>query len=150
MKWLIVIFMLFHAMAFSKSHDVVLNNVPALSESVLEQQRGGFFSTGKYFSIGLKMSVQVNGYKVFSSNLVNMFNGMINQEITNIPGAEGLSVTPLLGQGKVGFIIKNSGDGISTNARIDINATIPYNLNTYKANQQVSSRIRAATQRMGY
>lgn len=150
MKWLIVIFMLFHATAFSKSHDVFFNNVPALSESVLEQQRGGFFSSGKHFSIGLKMSVLVNGNKVFNSHFINMVNGVANQEIANIPSAEGLSVTPLLGQGKIGFIIKNSGSGIRTDTMVDINATIPYSLNTYKSNQQISSRVRAATQRMGY
>ncbi|OIN08948.1 hypothetical protein [Oceanisphaera psychrotolerans] len=150
MKWLIVSLLFVHAMAFSKSYDVLFDNVPALSESVLDQQRGGFISLGGNYSIGLKMSVLVNGTHVFNSNIINLVNGAANTEIKDAGGISGLDITPLLGRGQLGYIIKNSANGVVTDARVDVDVITPINMKQYRSQQRVSSRIRAATERLGY
>ncbi|GHA20142.1 hypothetical protein [Oceanisphaera arctica] len=149
MKWLIVSLFFVHAMAFSKSYDVLFDNVPALSESVLDQQRGGFVSLGGNYSIGLTMSVLVNGATVFHSNLTNLAN-LANNEIKNAGGISGLNITPLLGRGQLGYIIKNSANGVATDARIDVDLVTPINIEQYRSRQRTSSRVRAATERLGY
>jgi len=150
MKWLIVSLLLVHSMAFSKSYDVLFDDVPALSESVLDQQRGGFISLGGNYSIGLKMSVLVNGKSVFDSNIINLANGVANSEIKNAGGISGLNITPLVGKGQLGYIIKNSANGVVTDARVDVDLVTPINMELYRTQRRVSSRVRAATERLGY
>ncbi|GAA3711302.1 hypothetical protein GCM10022421_18340 [Oceanisphaera sediminis] len=151
MKWLIVTVLIFPAIAFSKSYDVSLDNAPVLSESVLEQQRGGFFLPGANFSIGLKMEALVNGEHVFFSNMFNMDrNSPLPPVISNISGAEGLKITPLLGNGKLGYIVENAGNSIRTDVNLRIDVVTPVNINTYRESQRISSRVRDAVRQAGY
>ena len=148
MKWLIVSLLFVHAMAFSKSYDVLFDNVPALSESVLDQQRGGFISLGGNYSIGLKMSVLVGGLSVFHKNIISLATGTATGEVVHT-GVEGLSINALYGK-QLGYIIKNSANGITVDANVDVNVVTPINMKQYRSQKRVSSRVRAATERLGY
>ncbi|MFP2770253.1 hypothetical protein [Oceanisphaera sp. KMM 10153] len=151
MKWLMVIVFFIPAIAFSKSYDVSLDNAPVLSESILEQQRGGFSWSGANYSIGLKMEAMVNGKNVFFSNMFNMDRHSPHpQVINNISGAEGLKITPLIGKGQLGYIVENSGNGIRTDVTLNIDVVTPININAYRESQRVSSRVRNAMRQAGY
>ncbi|MBR9830016.1 MAG: hypothetical protein GYB41_15505 [Oceanospirillales bacterium] len=151
MKWLLVSVLIIPAIAFSKSYEVSLDNAPVLSASVLEQQRGGFSLPGANYSIGLKMEALVNGESVFYSNMFNMDrNSPHPPVISNIAGARGLKITPLLGNGKLGYIVENAGNGIRTDVNLQIDVVTPVNINMYRESQKLTSRVREAVRQSGY
>ncbi|WP_116475358.1 hypothetical protein [Zobellella maritima] len=143
MKWLIVSALLIPAMAFSKSYDVSLDNAPTLSESMLEQQRGGFYLPGINYSIGLRMEALVNGDRVFFSDVFNIANNrLVLPAINGLP--EGLKITPLNGNGKVGYVLENSANGLRTDVRLEIDIVTPKALDAVKIQQDISTRLRSA------
>ena len=152
MKWLILALVLLHPAAFSKNVDVIFNNITPMSESMLDRQRGGFVLPGINYSIGLKMKVLLDGAPLFDWRLIDLSSGLpadANREIIRrINGGE-VAVTPVIDKGKIGFILKNSASGVRTDATIDLDVGTP-DLRPYQVQQKISSRIRAATKRVGY
>ncbi|AEX99882.1 hypothetical protein GU3_00630 [Oceanimonas sp. GK1] len=147
MKWLMVALVLTSSLAVAKSNEPAFNSLTALTESVLEQQRGGFYTADTHFSIGLSMKVTVNNRLALYSSLRDLLNGQANREITDVTGVR---ITPVLDAGKMGLIIKNSANNIKTNATVDINVKTPINYDVYRSQSKVATRVRAATQRVGY
>ncbi|WP_417615772.1 hypothetical protein [Oceanisphaera sp.] len=151
MKWLIVSVLLIPAIAFSKSYDVSLENTPALSESILEQQRGGFSLPGVNYSIGLKMEALVNGQSVFFSNLFNMDrNSPHPAVIADVAGVKGLNIVPLNGRGQLGFIVDNAANNVRTDVKLHIDIVTPINIKAYQDGLRASSRLRDAVRMGGY
>ncbi|MBM7456104.1 hypothetical protein HNR62_001985 [Oceanisphaera litoralis] len=149
MKWLIVSVLVIPVMAFSKSFYVSLENTPALTESVLEQQRGGFKLPGIDYSIGLRMEALVNGNRVFFSDVFNVANNrLVLPEVSGLP--DGMKITPFYNNRSVGYILENSQSGINTNINLEINITTPQQMNAIRNQQQISTRIRSATRNRGY
>lgn len=150
MKWLVVALVLTSsasAVAFSKGNDAIFGSYPALTENVLEQQRGGFYTADTHFSIGLSMKVMINNRVAFYSNLNGLLNGAANKELVDVTG---VSITPVLDAGKVGLILKNAANNLKTNASVDVNVRSPVNYDVYRVQRKVETRIRAATSRLGY
>jgi hypothetical protein len=149
MKWLLVSVLLVPAMAFSKSYDVSLDNTPALTESILEQQRGGFMLPGINYSIGLRMEALVNGDRVFFSDIFNIANNrLVLPEVNGLP--DGLKITPFHQDGRLGYVLENSSNGLRTNVELEINIVTPHNIGAIRAQQHISTRLRSATQKIGY
>ncbi|NHI01025.1 MULTISPECIES: hypothetical protein [Oceanimonas] len=147
MKWVVVALALTASAEAFNNETAVFSSMSALQESVLEQQRGGFFTADTHYSIGLSMKVMINNRLAFNSNLYGLLNGQANKELIDVTG---VSITPVLDAGKVGLILKSSASNIKTNATLDVNIKSPVNYHSYKAQRNVESRIRAATRRLGY
>ncbi|GAA3548219.1 hypothetical protein GCM10022394_30460 [Zobellella aerophila] len=136
------------AIAFSKSYNASLESIPTLPESMLEQQRGGFYLPGINYSIGLRMEALVNGDRVFFSDVFNMANNRLMLPAVNgLPA--GLRITPLNGNGQVGYLIENSANGIRTDVKLEIDIVTPRSLDSMIRQQHVSTRLRSAT-KVGY
>lgn len=150
MKWLMVLALMLPAMAFSKSYEEYhLENMAVVPESELAQQRGGFVLPGINYSIGLRMEALVNNKSVFFSNVFDMRdNRLVLPAVTGLPA--GLNITPLADKGQIGYIIKNSANGIKTDINLNIDIVTPRALETFKVNQGAASRIHSAIQRQGY
>lgn len=151
MKWLLVSIFFIPTIAFSKNYEVSLQNTSTLSESILEQQRGGFSLPGINYSIGLRMEALVNGQSVLFSNMFNLDSFSKNPAvIKDIAGVKGLNITAVNGSGQLGFIINNSANGVKTDVVLHLDVVTPIDMNAYRSNQRSSTRVRDAIRQGGY
>ncbi|ART82770.1 hypothetical protein CBP31_09145 [Oceanisphaera profunda] len=151
MKWLVFSVLIIPAIAFSKSYDNFFENTPALSESILERQRGGFSLPGINYSIGLRMEALVNGQKVLFSNMFNLDRNSVNPAVINdVAGVKGLNITTLNGRGQLGFIVDNATNGVRADVVLHIDVVTPINMDTYRQSQRASTRVREAIRQSGY
>ncbi|MCT7654223.1 hypothetical protein MBH78_04235 [Oceanimonas sp. NS1] len=97
MKWVVVALALTASAEAFNNETAVFSSMSALQESVLEQQRGGFFTADTHYSIGLSMKVMINNRLAFNSNLYGLLNGQANKELIDVTG---VSITPVLDAGK--------------------------------------------------
>lgn len=152
MKWLVALLIVIPAIAFSKSYDTFFESAPALSERVLEQQRGGFALPGINYSIGLRMEALVNGQKViFSSNMFNLDRNSTNPAVINdVAGVKGLNITALNGRGQLGFVVDNAANNVNSDVILHLDVVTPIDINTYLENQMATTRVREAIRQTRY
>lgn len=151
MKWLMIFMLVIPVLAFSKADIISLDNAPVLSESMLEQQRGGFSLPGINYSIGLKMEALINGQRVFFSNMFNLDMKSKHPEmISDVAGVKGLNITALNGKGQLGFVVDNAASGVRADVILHIDVVTPVRIDTYLDSQRVSSRVRDAMRHINH
>ena len=151
MKWLLLCVLVIPNAAWCKSNDLFFAHTPALSEKILEQQRGGFILPGINFSIGLTIEALVNGQKMLFSNLFDLNSRNNNSTtINNVADIVGLNITALKGNGQLGFVFNNAASGIHTDVNMKLDVVTPIDVNRVIENQRSSVRIRDAIRQGGY
>ncbi len=151
MRWLVALLIIIPAIAFSKSYDTFFESTPALSESVLEQQRGGFALPGLNYSIGLRMEALVNGQKVLFSNMFNLDRNSVNPAVINdVAGVKGLNITALNGRGQLGFVVDNAANNVRADVVLHLDVVTPIDINAYRESQMATIRVREAIRQTRY
>ena len=151
MKWLMLILVIFSSVAYSKANEFYLAAATALPNEILEQQRGGFSYFEANYSIGLKMEALIGGQRHLFSNLLNIDKHSRHpQSISNVINVEGVQLRTIAGDGKLGFIVESSTSNSNNDYKLTLDVVTPLNINSYKRNIDVSTRLRDATRAAHY